>query len=58
MRLRSQTIVPRVRMRLADGPARVSRRGITLAPSGGTRVVLERQSRMWSASSQRAENSR
>jgi cytochrome P450 len=58
MRVVLQTVVPRVRMRLADGPARVSRRGITLAPSGGTRVVLERQSRMWSASSQRAENSR
>jgi cytochrome P450 len=58
MRVVLQTVVPRMRMRLADGPARVSRRGITLAPSGGTRVVLERQSRAWSASSQRAENSR
>ena len=41
MRVVLQTVVPRVRLRLADGPARVVRRGITLAPSGGTRVVLE-----------------
>ncbi len=44
MRVVLQTVVPRVRMRLADGPARVTRRGITLAPAGGTRVVLQRQS--------------
>ena len=41
MRVVLQTVVPRARMRLADGPARVTRRGITLAPKGGTRVVLE-----------------
>jgi len=36
------TVIPRVRMRLADGkPAKVVRRSITLAPSGGTKVVLE-----------------
>jgi hypothetical protein len=28
-------------MRLADGEAGVVRRGITLAPSGGTRVIVE-----------------
>jgi hypothetical protein len=33
--------VPRARMRLVGGAAKVTRRGITLAPSGGTRVVLE-----------------
>ena len=36
-----QTVVARARMRLADGPARVVRRGITLAPAGGTRIVLD-----------------
>jgi cytochrome P450 len=41
MRVVLQTIVPRAQLRLADGPAHVTRRGITLAPSGGTRVVLE-----------------
>jgi cytochrome P450 len=41
MRVVLQTVVPRVRMHLADGPARVVRRGITLAPAGGTRVVLD-----------------
>jgi cytochrome P450 len=41
MRVVLQTVIPRARMHLADGPARVVRRGITLAPSGGTRVVLE-----------------
>ncbi|MDX2088040.1 MAG: cytochrome P450, partial [Kofleriaceae bacterium] len=41
MRVVLQTVVPRARLRLADGPAKVVRRGITLAPSGGTRVVLE-----------------
>jgi cytochrome P450 len=41
MRVVLQTVVPRARMRLADGPATVTRRGITLAPSGGTRIVLE-----------------
>jgi len=39
MRVVMQTVIPRAELRLADGPARVVRRGITLAPSGGTRVV-------------------
>jgi len=43
MRIVLQTVVPRARMQLADGPATVSRRGITLAPSGGTRVVLQQR---------------
>ncbi|HEX5063657.1 MAG TPA: cytochrome P450 [Kofleriaceae bacterium] len=41
MRIVLQTVVARARMHLADGPAKVVRRGITLAPSGGTRVVLD-----------------
>jgi cytochrome P450 len=41
MRIVLQTVVPRARMHLADGAARVVRRGITLAPAGGTRVVLD-----------------
>ncbi len=45
MRVVLETVVPRVRMHLADGPARVTRRGITLAPSGGTRVVLDERAR-------------
>lgn len=40
MRTVLQTIVPRAQLRLVDGPSKVTRRGITLAPSGGTRVVL------------------
>ena len=40
MRIVLQTIVPRAQLRLVDGPARVVRRGITLAPAGGTRVML------------------
>jgi hypothetical protein len=28
-------------MRLAGAPAKVTRRGITLAPAGGTRVILD-----------------
>lgn len=40
MRIVLQTIVMRTNLHLVDGPARVVRRGITLAPSGGTRVVL------------------
>jgi len=40
MRIVLQTVVPRARMRLANGPAKVVRRGITLAPSRGTEVVL------------------
>jgi cytochrome P450 len=41
MRVVLQTVIPRVRMHLADGPARVVRRGITLAPKGGTQVILD-----------------
>jgi cytochrome P450 len=41
MRVVLQTVVPRARMRLAGSAARVVRRGITLAPSGGTRIVLD-----------------
>jgi cytochrome P450 len=41
MRVVLETVVPRARMRLAGAPAKVTRRGITLAPAGGTRVVLE-----------------
>lgn len=40
MRTVLQQVIPRADLQLADGPARVVRRGITLAPSGGTRVVL------------------
>ena len=43
MRIVLQTVVPRAQMKLGRGPARVVRRGITLAPAGGTRVVLERR---------------
>lgn len=39
MRIVLQTIVSRTHLRLVDGPARVVRRGITLAPAGGTRVI-------------------
>jgi cytochrome P450 len=46
MRVVLQTVVPRARMRLAGGAATVTRRGITLAPSGGTRVVLEERRRL------------
>jgi len=42
MRTVIQTIVPRMKLTLADGEAKVVRRGITLAPSGGTRVVASR----------------
>jgi cytochrome P450 len=41
MRIVLDVVVPRARMRLARGPAKVVRRGITLAPSGGTQVILE-----------------
>lgn len=40
MRIVLQTVVPRADLRLADGAARTVRRGITLAPAGGTRVTL------------------
>ncbi len=45
MRLVLQSVVLRTRMRLADGPAAVVRRGITLAPANGTRVILEERTR-------------
>jgi cytochrome P450 len=41
MRVVLQTIIPRVDLHLSDGAARVVRRGITLAPRGGTRVVVD-----------------
>jgi cytochrome P450 len=41
MRIVLQVVVPRVDLHLSDGPARVVRRGITLAPMRGTRVVLD-----------------
>jgi cytochrome P450 len=41
MRVVLQAIVPRVDLHLSDGPARVVRRGITLAPRRGTRVVVD-----------------
>ncbi len=41
MRVVLQTILPRARLRLDGKPARVVRRGITLAPSRGRRVVLD-----------------
>ncbi len=49
MRLVIQSVVMRTRMRLADGPAAVTRRGITLAPTGGTRVILDERTRHQSA---------
>jgi cytochrome P450 len=41
MRVVLQAIVPRARLRLADGDARIVRRGITFAPSDGMRVILD-----------------
>jgi len=43
MRIVLAQVLPRADLRLAEGPARVVRRAITLAPSGGTRVVLTRR---------------
>ncbi len=42
MRIVLSTIVPRVQLARVDGDARVVRRGVTLAPSGGTRVIATR----------------
>jgi cytochrome P450 family 135 len=42
MRIVLQTIVPRMKLTLVGGEAKVVRRGITLAPAGGTRVVASR----------------
>jgi cytochrome P450 len=44
MRIVLSTVLSRADLRLAGGPATVVRRGITLAPSGGTRVVVDRRS--------------
>lgn len=49
MRIVLQTILSRIRLRLAGPEARVVRRGITLAPSGGTRVVVVERERSASA---------
>jgi cytochrome P450 len=43
MRVVLQTIVARVELIRVGEPARVTRRGITLAPSDGARVVIKRQ---------------
>jgi cytochrome P450 family 135 len=43
MRVVLDAIVSRVRLSLAGGPARVVRRGITLAPAHGRRVVVHRR---------------
>jgi cytochrome P450 len=43
MRLVIAAIVKGAKLRLADGAAKVVRRGITLAPEHGTRVVLEQR---------------
>ncbi|MBL0219530.1 MAG: cytochrome P450 [Myxococcales bacterium] len=40
MKIVLETVVTRTRLEAVGGPARVVRRGITLAPAGGTRVVL------------------
>ncbi|HSD85987.1 MAG TPA: cytochrome P450 [Kofleriaceae bacterium] len=40
MRIVLQTLVPRATLRLAGSAAHVVRRGVTLAPAGGTPVVL------------------
>jgi cytochrome P450 len=45
MRLVIATVVKHAKLRLAEGQAKVTRRGITLAPEGGTRVVLEQRTR-------------
>ena len=45
MRLVIATIVKQARLKLVGAPAKVTRRGITLAPEGGTRVVLEQRTR-------------
>jgi cytochrome P450 len=43
MRVVLDAIVSRVQLSLAGGPARVVRRGITLAPAHGRRVVVQRR---------------
>jgi cytochrome P450 len=51
MKIILATVLSRAHLRLASGePARIVRRGITLAPSGGTRVILaEREAAAQSA---------
>jgi len=43
MRIVLSTVIARADLRLAGMPATVTRRGITLAPSGGTRVIVGRR---------------
>ncbi len=43
MRIVLQAVVPHAVLHLADGASSVVRRGVTLAPSGGTRVVMTRR---------------
>jgi cytochrome P450 len=50
MRIVIQTIATRTRMRLSGGPASVVRRGITLAPSQGRRVILAERTQVAAAS--------
>ena len=42
MRVVLEVVIARARLRLDGGPARIVRRGLTLAPHGGRRVRLER----------------
>ena len=50
MRIVIQTIVQRARLRLVGGPAHVVRRGITLAPSEGRRVIVAERAQVAAAS--------
>jgi cytochrome P450 len=50
MRIAIQTIVQRTRLRLVGGPANVVRRGITLAPSEGRRVLVAERVQVAAAS--------
>jgi cytochrome P450 len=50
MKVVIQTIVQRTRMRAVGGPASVVRRGITLAPSDGRRVVVAERTQIAAAS--------
>jgi cytochrome P450 len=44
MRVVLATLLPRVRLRLPDKPAKVSLRGFLFSPSGGPRVIVEQRS--------------